>query len=60
MSKKIIRVEIIEEGEERALLKVYGDGTEERTPIVRERKKPRATSRPYWYWDLATGRQKFF
>lgn len=60
MLKKPIRIEIIEEGEERTLLKVYRDGTEERTPIVNEPKKRRAVSRPYWYWELATGRRKFF
>jgi hypothetical protein len=60
MAKKPVKVEIIEESEERVLLTAYDDGTEERVPIVKTPKKKRATSRPYWYWDLATGRRKFF
>jgi hypothetical protein len=60
MSKKPIKVEIVEEGEERALLKVYDDGTEERIPIDKAAKARRGSSRPYWYWELRTGRRKFF
>jgi hypothetical protein len=60
MAKKPITVEIVEEGDERTLLTTYDDGTEERVPIVRTPKKKRATNRPYWYWDLGTGRRKFF
>ncbi len=60
MSKKPIRVEILQNGDERVLLKVYADHTEERTPIVRAEKKRRPALRPYWYWSLATGRRKFF
>ena len=42
MSKKPINVEIIEEGEERFLLKRYEDGSTERLPIVKlPRKQPR-------------------
>jgi hypothetical protein len=60
MAKQPSKVEIVREGEERILLRQYVDGTEERTPIVREPKKVRRSSRPYWYWELATGRRKFF
>jgi hypothetical protein len=60
MPKRPIKIEIVGDGEERALLKVYDDGTEERMPIVKAPKKQRASSRPYWYWELGTGRRKFF
>jgi hypothetical protein len=60
MTKKLIRVQVLQEGEERVLLKTYDNGLRERTPIVsRTRKKP-SKLRPYWYWDLASGRRKFF
>ena len=60
MSKKIVKVEIVQDGDERALLKTYDDGTEERTPILKAEKKSRERPRPYWYWSLGTGRRKFF
>ena len=60
MSKKPVKIEIVEAAEERVLVKTYGDGTEERTPVVTTPKKKREASRPYWYWQLGTGRRKFF
>jgi hypothetical protein len=60
MARKVTKVEIVCEGEQRILLRTYDDGTDERTPIVREPRKERKGSRPYWYWELATGRRKFF
>ena len=35
-----IRIEVVQEGDQRFLLKGYSDGTEERTPIVKLPKKP--------------------
>ena len=60
MSRKPIKVEIVEAGDERVLLKIYDDGTQVRTPVVKTPKKKRSSSRPYWYWMLKTGRRKFF
>jgi hypothetical protein len=60
MTKKPIKVEIMQEGDERYLLKTYDDGREGRVPIVKIPKKRRTSSRPYWYWELGTGRRKFF
>lgn len=40
MPKKPISIEIIQEGDERFLLKLYADGSEERTPIVKLPRKP--------------------
>jgi hypothetical protein len=39
MSKKSIQIEVIEEGDERYLLKVFDDGSEERHPIVKDSKR---------------------
>jgi hypothetical protein len=60
MPKKPITIEIVEEGENRFLLKTYDDGTEERTPVNTSPKTKRKISRPYWYWQMGTGRRKFF
>ena len=40
MPKKPIKIEIIQEGDERFLLKEYADGSEERVPIVKLPRKP--------------------
>jgi hypothetical protein len=40
MSKKPIKIEIVLKGEERFLVKTFGDGTQERTPIVKLARKP--------------------
>lgn len=60
MSRNPVKIEIVQKGEERTLLKVYADGTEKRVPIVKSAKKRRATSRLSWYWELGTGRRRFF
>jgi hypothetical protein len=60
MPRKLVKVEVVEDGDERYLRKVYADGTEEQVPILRVSKKKRTPVRPYWYWDLGTGRRKFF
>jgi hypothetical protein len=61
MARNPIKVEVVEEGEERFLLKEYPDGTEERVPVVKEpARKKRLSSKIAWYWDLKTGRRKFY
>jgi hypothetical protein len=40
MLKKLIKIEIIQEGDERFLLKQYADGSDERVPIVKLPRKP--------------------
>jgi hypothetical protein len=40
MPKKPIKIEIIQEGDERFLLKQYADGSDERVPIVKLSRKP--------------------
>jgi hypothetical protein len=54
MSKKQIKIEVVQEGDERFLLKGYADGSEERTPIVKlPRKPPR-----YRYWTVTLDKSK--
>jgi len=61
MAKKLKHVEVIEEGDERFLLQIYDDGTEERVPIVKEPpKKGRMSNKIAWYRDLRTGRKIFY
>jgi hypothetical protein len=60
MPKKLIKVEIVQDGKQRVLLKTFDDATQERTPVVQGEKKNRERQRPYWYWSLGTGRRKFF
>jgi hypothetical protein len=40
MPKKPAKIEIIQEGDERVLLKEYADGSEERVPIIKLPRKP--------------------
>jgi len=61
MAKKQVSVEVIEEGDERFLLKTYADGTTERVPIVKGPPKPkRLSNKIAWYRDLRTGRKIFY
>jgi hypothetical protein len=61
MAKKPIKIEVVEEGGERFLLRTYADGSEERLPIVKELpRQKRLSAKIAWYWDLKTGRRKFY
>lgn len=40
MPKKPIKIEVVQKGDERFLLKVFADGREERSPIVKLPRKP--------------------
>jgi len=48
MPKKPTRIEIVEEGDERFLLKISADGREEREPIVKLPRKKRPRSKVDW------------
>ena len=64
MPTKPIKVEVVEEGGERLLLKVYTDNTQERVPIAPSvtatRRDRRLSAKVAWYWDLTTGRRKLY
>lgn len=58
--KKLVKVEVVEEGEKRFLIKTYSDGEEVRAPIVKLPRKKRYPDRPYWRWGLDKSRKKIF
>jgi hypothetical protein len=61
MPRKLVKVEVVVRGASRFLVKSFSDGTEERLPIVEEPpKKKRLSAKIAWYWDLKTGRRKFY
>jgi hypothetical protein len=61
MAKKPIQIEVVQEGDERFLLKTYADGSEERLPVRKEApSNKRLSAKIAWYWDLKTGRRKFY
>jgi hypothetical protein len=58
MPKNPIKIEVVQKGEERYILKSFADGSEDREPIVKLARKKRYPPRPYWHWDLNKGRKK--
>jgi hypothetical protein len=62
MSKKPIQIEVVEEGGgERFLVKTCADGSKERLPIVQQPPmQKRMSAKIVWYWDMKTGRRKFY
>lgn len=61
MRRRLVKVEIVEEGDSRLLVQSFSDGTEMRVPITEEPpKKRRLSAKIAWYWDLKTGRRKFY
>jgi hypothetical protein len=56
--KKPIRVIIVEEGNERYLVRTFADGAEIRELVAKMPRKKRYPPRPYWHWDL--GKKKGF
>ena len=52
MPKKPVSVEVVQEGDERFLIKTYADGEKVRKSIVRVPRKKRYPDRPYWHWTF--------
>ena len=40
MPKEPVEIEIVQEGDERFIVKTFADGSEERVPIVKKPRKP--------------------
>lgn len=59
MVNKRTAIEIIDQGDERILLKTFDDGSEERRPIVKEPRKKRRR-RLDWSRKLSTGLKRGF
>jgi hypothetical protein len=47
MAKKPKSIVVVEEGDERYILKTFSDGSEEREPVVKLPRKKRYPPRPY-------------
>jgi hypothetical protein len=60
VSKKPVKVVIVEEGDERYLVRTFADGEQTRELVVKTPRKKRYPPRPYWHWDLSKGRKKGF
>jgi hypothetical protein len=60
MPKKPTRIEIVEEGDERFLLKISADGREEREPIVKLPRKKRPRSKVDWSRKYSSGLKRGF
>ena len=58
MSKRPVRIKVVQEGDERFLVKTYGDGSEERHPAVKMPRRP--SSFRYRKVDLDKSRKKGF
>jgi hypothetical protein len=59
MAKKPLRREVLEEGDERFLVKTFEDGSEERQPIVKVPRKKRAR-RIDWSRKYSSGLKRGF
>jgi hypothetical protein len=60
MPKKLVSVEIVQEGEQRFLIKSFSDGEKIREPIVKLPRKKRYPDRPYWHWDFDKSKKRGF
>jgi hypothetical protein len=60
MSKKLISIEIVQEGDERFILKTFADGETTREPIVKLPRRKRYPDRPYWNWEFDKSKKKNF
>ncbi|MET3843774.1 hypothetical protein [Bradyrhizobium sp. OAE829] len=52
MAKTPLSIEIVQEGEERFIVKTFADGSQQRLPIVKLPRKKRYPDRPYWTWKF--------
>jgi hypothetical protein len=60
MPKKPVSIEIVQEGEQRFLIKSFADGEKTREPIVKLPRKKRYPDRPYWHWDFDKSKKRGF
>jgi hypothetical protein len=52
MSRKPVKVEIVEQPDGRFIVRRFADGAVEREPIVKLPRKTRYPPRPYWEWKF--------
>ena len=58
--KEPVEIEIVQEGDERFILKTFADGSDERVPIVKLPRKRRYPDRPYRKWTFDKSKKKGF
>jgi hypothetical protein len=58
VAKKPLSIEIVQEGDERFVLRTFANGETTREPIVKSKRKKRYPDRPYWHWDLSRREKK--
>jgi hypothetical protein len=60
MPKKPLSIEVVQEGDERFLIKTYASGEKVRESIIKKPRKTRYPDRPYWHWNFDKTKKKAF
>ena len=60
MPKKPVSIEVVQEGDERFLVKTYANGETVRESIVKGPRRKRYPDRPYWHWTFDKTKKKGF
>jgi hypothetical protein len=60
MSKMPDKIEVVQEGDERFLIKTFADGSEERQPIVKLPRKKRSRPKVDWSRKMSSGLKQGF
>ena len=60
MPKKLDKIEVVQEGDVRFLIKTFADGSEERQPIVKLPRKKRSRPKVDWSRKLSSGLKRGF
>ena len=55
MTKMLDKIEVVQEGDVRVLIKTFADGSEERQPIVKLPRKKRSRPKVDWSRKLSSG-----
>jgi hypothetical protein len=60
MTKKLDKIEVVQDGDVRFLIKTFADGSEERQPIVKLPRKKRSRPKVDWSRKLSLGLKRGF
>jgi hypothetical protein len=60
MPNKPVSIEVVQEGDERFLIKTFANGEKVRESIVKAPRKKRYPNRPYWHWTFDKTKKKGF
>ena len=56
--KKPVKIEIVDTGDERFIVRTYDDGTTDRHPVIKQPRKKRYPPRPYREWTFDKSKKK--